>query len=444
MTIRTFAMRCLMTMTIAAAAFTVAQAQPSAAGTVTPPVRADMALGGTVLSTRNVADHLACQSECKRTPGCTGYSFDRAAKANCTLLGGALADIAVRGAVSCRMPCEPGPRASVLSQRLPVTVLRDPGAVKLSVPTPLPGASARLPVATAVAQSPATTATTTGVERPVSLLPGPSGLPMRQLPTALAAGAGTSSNQAASTGTGIPPSTTLPPCPPGGVSIVGSCDPGGAGGATPVSPPPSAPAPAPGNITVTLSPVNDNTIASSGLNTTYENSVYPVYYWFATPGIGMGCDQLHVVLTGGQYLSCARGLIKFNLTSLAGKTIQSATLSLTTSAHGTGRYKDQWYVAASASAWSGSTVKWINYGDLAYIPSKTIQNPPTFVGQIFNLDQTTTVRNWLSGAYVNNGFATALTQEQLRFCRCISLDRFEFHSNEDPGGRGPKLIVTYR
>ena len=158
----------------------------------------------------------------------------------------------------------------------------------------------------------------------------------------------------------------------------------------------------------------------------------------------MGCNLLYGVITHIQNIHCARGLIKFNLATLAGKTIQSATLSLNTSAFGTGIYKDSWYVAASASPWSGSSVTWLNYGDLAYIPSKTIQNPPTFVGQIFNLDQTTTVRSWLSGAYVNNGFAMALNAEALRCTSCDSLNAFEFYSNEDPGGRGPKLIVTYR
>ena len=196
--------------------------------------------------------------------------------------------------------------------------------------------------------------------------------------------------------------------------------------------------------TVTLYPVNDNTIGSRSLNAAYENTVYQYNYWFSSPGIGMGCNHMYVVLTGIQYFHCSRGLIKFDLASLAGKTIQSATLSLTTSAYGVGRYQDQWYVAASASPWSGSTVTWINYGDLTYTASISYQNPPIYVGQIFNLDQTATVRNWVSGFYANNGFAMALTQEQLRLCWCDSLDAFEFHSSEDASGRGPKLTVTYQ
>jgi hypothetical protein len=73
-----------------------------------------------------------------------------------------------------------------------------------------------------------------------------------------------------------------------------------------------------------------------------------------------------------------------------------------------------------------------------------VQSAPTLIGQVYNLDQTATVRNWVSGAYANHGFAMGLSREQLRGCSCISLDHFEFHSREDAGGRGPKLVVTYQ
>lgn len=411
MTMQRLARHCIAALALTAAAFTTAQAQPSAAGTVTPPVRADMALRGSVLASRNVADHRACHSECQRTPGCTGYSFDRAPKVNCTLLGGTLSDVAVTGAVSCRMPCEANPRASVLPQKLPHTILRNPPPASLPVP-----------------------------DRPVSLLQGAPALPLRQLPATAAAGSGTASNQAASFGTGLPPSTTLPPCVPGRTSVVGSCG----GGAVVAATPASAPAPAPVNTTITLVPINDNTIGSTSLNAATQNTVWQTNYWFPSPGIGMGCNLLYGASTRFQNMHCARGLIKFNLTSLAGKNILSATLRLNTSAFGVGAYKDPWYVAASASPWSGSSVTWINYGDLAYTPSKTTQSAPTYVGQVFNLDQTATVRNWLSGAYVNNGFAMALNAETLHCTSCDSLNAFEFHSNEDPGSRGPKLIVTYQ
>ena len=142
MTLQTFARRCAAALAIAAATFTAAQAQPSAAGTVSPPVRADLALSGKVLAAHNTSDHLACQSECKGAASCTGYSFNRNAKATCTVLSGTLTDVVVTGAVSCRMPCDANPRASVLPQKLPNTIKGMPEAAALSVPTrsapPLP------------------------------------------------------------------------------------------------------------------------------------------------------------------------------------------------------------------------------------------------------------------------------------------------------------------
>lgn len=207
----------------------------------------------------------------------------------------------------------------------------------------------------------------------------------------------------------------------------------------------TVPTTTPTTFTVVLTPVNDNTIASSSLSSTPENSVYQSNYWFGSPGIGMGCNLYYGVITHVQDISCARGLVKFNLTSLAGKNIQSATLSLTTSANGVGNYRDPWYVAASASPWAGSTVTWLNYGELTYTTSIISQiAAPTFVGQTYTFDETATVRNWVSGAFVNNGFAMGLMQEQLRLCNCDSIDLFEFHSSEDTSGRGPKLTVTYQ
>jgi hypothetical protein len=361
----------------------IAHAQPGAGAAITPPARADAGLRGSVLATRQVADHRACHSECQRTSGCTGYNFNPAAKANCSVLGGTLSDVVARGVVSCRMPCEVSPRVALLSPR------QGNAAVALQ-PAP-----ARL--------------ATAGLAR------------------------GTASASAASFGTG-PVSGALPPCPAGRpVVVAGSCS----NAAVAVAPPPSS-------TTITLVPTNDNTIGSSSLSATAENSVHAVNYWFATPGIGMGCNHVFVAGTGVQHLSCARGLIKFNLAVLAGKSIQSATLSLTTSASGTGSYRDPWYVAASASPWAGSSVTWTNYGDQTYTASIGTYNPPAQSGQVFNLDQTATVRSWVSGAYVNNGFAMALSREQLRACNCNSLDAFEFHSHEDASGRGPKLIVTYQ
>ena len=205
----------------------------------------------------------------------------------------------------------------------------------------------------------------------------------------------------------------------------------------------TVPAVAPQTFTVSLPAVADNTLGISSLNAATANTAFPYNYGFSTPGIGVGCIWQYSTLVG-QQSNCACGLVKFDLTSLAGKTIQSATLRLQTSVYGVGFLPRQWYLYALASPWTGSTITWNGASSFQhYVYSQTDQNPPTSTGQIFNLDQTTTVRNWVGGVYTNNGFEMGLNN-LVYPAPSNSLDAFEFSSSEDTGGRGPQLIVTYQ
>ncbi len=205
----------------------------------------------------------------------------------------------------------------------------------------------------------------------------------------------------------------------------------------------TVPAVAPQTFTVSLPAVADNTLGISSLNAATANTAFPYNYGYATPGIGVGCLWQYSTLVG-QQSNCARGLVKFDLTSLAGKTIQSATLRLQTSYYGVGYVPRQWYVYALATPWVGSTITWNGASNFQhYVYSQTDQNPPTYADQIFNMDQTTTVRNWLGGVYTNNGLEMGLNN-LVYPAPSNSLDAFEFFSSEDAGGRGPQLIVTYQ
>ena len=97
----------------------LAHAQGSSS--VTPPMRADVRFSGTDAGGRGVSTLAACHDKCKSTPGCSGFSFWAgwdATKPSCLLFAGSLTEAAQAKWVSCRMPCTPGPRASVLPQRL--------------------------------------------------------------------------------------------------------------------------------------------------------------------------------------------------------------------------------------------------------------------------------------------------------------------------------------
>jgi hypothetical protein len=210
----------------------------------------------------------------------------------------------------------------------------------------------------------------------------------------------------------------------------------------------TVPATAPVQTTVTLSPIADNTVMSSSL-VDRENSVYPTTAMMTNPAIAVGCAWYYSPAIGyapeRMDASCSRAMVKFDLAGLAGKTIQSATLQLQTSIYGVGFVPRQWHVRALASSWSGSTVTWTSSKFfMHYVYSETTHNPPVYSGQTFNLDQTNTVRNWVAGSYANNGYEFGLTSLLYPQIYDISLDQFEFHSSEDSGGRGPKLIVTYQ
>jgi hypothetical protein len=140
-----------------AAAAGPARAQPAPVGAVTPPARADVALRGRVLATLQVSGYPACQAECKRIGGCTGYNHATGSlrpppalpgmppappASNCTLLTGDLADAPQLGVISCRMPCGAQGKAGTVAS--PVAG-RTPQAAGNSGPStlrPLPGASA--------------------------------------------------------------------------------------------------------------------------------------------------------------------------------------------------------------------------------------------------------------------------------------------------------------
>jgi uncharacterized protein YjdB len=200
---------------------------------------------------------------------------------------------------------------------------------------------------------------------------------------------------------------------------------------------------APPQTTVTLLPTADNTIKIGYSLDTLDDNVYP-----SSP-LAVGCiwNAVPAMIYSPAYQDfvCYGSLAKFDLSSLAGKTIISAALQLQTSSYGVGYNPRQWFVQALSSGWSGNTVTWnIARNFLHYTYSHTTHNPPIYSNQLFTIDETNTVRNWVSGAYLNNGFEFG--QSDLLFPNpfAVSIDAFEFFSREDSGGRGPKLIVTYQ
>jgi hypothetical protein len=198
-------------------------------------------------------------------------------------------------------------------------------------------------------------------------------------------------------------------------------------------------------VTLSLPVVADNTIGISSINSSIQRTVFPVKGFTDDPGIAVGCiwSLLLDPFSGSNYQNfiCAGGLVKFDLSAIAGRTVVSATLKLQTSLFGVGIVPRTWHLHALASPWSPAAVNWDNAPQQYFITSQRANLvPPNFTGQIYNIDVTTTVRNWASGQWANNGFALGL--DDVSFPYVISVDPFEFYSNESAGGRGPQLIVT--
>src|SRR6056300_489333 len=128
---------------------------------------------------------------------------------------------------------------------------------------------------------------------------------------------------------------------------------------------------------------------------------------------------------------------------MAGKTIESATLTLTTDQSGVGYFPRQWHIRALSTSWSPSTVTWNVVENLQYYTySQIVLNPPGYFGQIFDIDVTSIVQNWANGTF--NNFGLVFGSRDYTFPNYTSFDTFQFYSLEDPGREWPQLEVTYR
>jgi hypothetical protein len=80
---------------------------------------------------------------------------------------------------------------------------------------------------------------------------------------------------------------------------------------------------------------------------------------------------------------------------------------------------------------------------LYYLASEIILYPPGYYGQseIFEIDVTSIVQSWASGAW--NNYGLIFGSEDYTFPMDTSFDAFEFYSLEDPGQDWPELIVAY-
>jgi chitodextrinase len=194
-----------------------------------------------------------------------------------------------------------------------------------------------------------------------------------------------------------------------------------------------------GSQTATFDPIHDVSIMFSSTIGSYAEAAYE-------GDLLVGCNWMYDWdAWSSMYIQnylCSSSLLQFDLSSLAGKTIDSASLKLEVGFAGTGFNYSSLLVRAMYDAWSPDTVSW-NYveGTQYYKGSSMFFDPPDYAGQIYDIDLTAYVQNWTSGNWNNYGILFRIND--YLFPYATSFDTFSFYSLEDPGQGWPKLTVTY-
>lgn len=187
--------------------------------------------------------------------------------------------------------------------------------------------------------------------------------------------------------------------------------------------------------TTTLHATLDNLVMTSSTDASTAGRSYPA------GELAVRCNWLLGPL--GQDYVCARSLLSFDLSALAGKTIESATLRLTTKTRGVGLQPRTWHIWALASPWN-SNVTWNAVASRNHYTAITIAtlNPPTAEAQLISVDLTAMVQSWANGTWAHHGLL--LESNGYVFPNATSLDAFAFHSLEARPNLGPRLTVSYR
>ena len=188
--------------------------------------------------------------------------------------------------------------------------------------------------------------------------------------------------------------------------------------------------------TVTLAPMQDNLVMSSSLVPATAGQA------FASGELAVGCNWSYSSITGQAFV-CAQSLIKFNLSALAGKTIDSATLTLVTKYTGVGSFPRTWHIWAPSSPWNAG-VTWNGVATLIPYPGSTLAglSPPNAATPVYAINLKNIVQAWTNGTWVNHGLAMEVDNYGFPFA--TSFDAFAFYSQEAAANLRPSLTVQYR
>jgi len=190
--------------------------------------------------------------------------------------------------------------------------------------------------------------------------------------------------------------------------------------------------------TVSLKPTYNNGGVFSTVNSNLDNTVYA-----NQADLIIGCAWTYYTVPYVYYDAvCGLGLMIFDLSSLSGHTIVSAQLQLTVQYIDGGLYQPSWDLYASADPWSPSTVTWNVAIGLRYFNASLLTLSPPTGGGVASIDVTTSVTEWVAGAWPNYGFV--LVPTSILGMGATSDDRFGFYGLYGPAADVPELVVQYQ
>ncbi len=191
-----------------------------------------------------------------------------------------------------------------------------------------------------------------------------------------------------------------------------------------------------GPFVTALDAVHDNLVMISSTKSTVADTVY------SNGELAIGCNWVYSATTRIQDFVCAQSLVRFDTAALAGRTIDSAKLTLRVNYLGVGTSPRDWHIRALTTPWQTATVTWNKAATLQYYTASQIVLAQPTSRQTVEVDITQIVRAWVNGTYANHGLVFGW--QDYTFPYATSYDAFSFFSREDSAGGWPKATITYR
>jgi hypothetical protein len=185
-----------------------------------------------------------------------------------------------------------------------------------------------------------------------------------------------------------------------------------------------------GQQTVTLQAIANNAVQSNSLDSSWANTAYPNRY----PVVGIFWASS---ITGYPSSLAFASLVRFDVSTLQGRSIDSATLELEALDVPVGFYPQGFDIGTVATSWNPSTVSWNIMANFFYYNAGWQRNfaYPVFAGQTYSIDLAATVQNWANGTFDNNGIAFLSSNYAIFPGNINSIDSYQFYV--------PTLTVTY-